>query len=60
MTAHIDAQNLESEALEVDPHDCHALVKRINKLEYSRAGWIAISVILFIFNLIFIIARVTL
>ena len=57
MTAHIDTENLETEAQECDPHDVHALQKTLQRVNNSKRGymfWLAVSVF---FNLIFIIGR---
>lgn len=57
MTAHID-ETTEREFCDCDPHDCHALVKRVREVKHSRAGWIFTACVSALFNLIFIIERV--
>jgi hypothetical protein len=59
MTAHIDAENLETEMQECDPHDVHDLQRALLRVNNAKRGymfWLAVSVF---FNLIFIISRVT-
>ena len=59
MTAHIDTENLETEAQECDPHDVHALPKTLQIVNDSKLVymfWLAVSVF---FNLVFIFGRLT-
>tara|TARA_R100000541_G_scaffold50490_1_gene57702 strand:- start:2801 stop:2983 length:183 start_codon:yes stop_codon:yes gene_type:complete len=57
MTQHIDEEMQETEVCEVDPHDCHALVKENLRLKRRCTAWIAISTMLIAYLLIFIVAR---
>jgi len=58
MTAHIDAENLETEVQECNPRDLHAMQRLVKELKFSRAGWIFTACASAAFNLIFIFARV--
>lgn len=57
MATHID-EVIETESNECNPHDCHALVKRIREVKHSLAGWIFTACVSALFNLIFIVERV--
>jgi len=58
MTAHIDAENLESEVQECDPHDVHDLQKALRRVEFCKRGYMLLLSVSVFFNLIFIFARV--
>ncbi len=57
MTQHIDEEMQETEVCDVDPHDCHALLKENLRLKRSRTTWIAISFMLACYLSIFIVKR---
>lgn len=57
MIQHIDEEMQETEFCEVDPHDCHALLKQNLKLKRRNTTLIAIIVTLSTYLLIFIVAR---
>ena len=57
MTAHID-ESIESDDCAVNPHDCHALLDELQKVNYSKRGymfWLALSLF---FNALFIVVRI--
>lgn len=58
MTAHIDAENLETEVQECNPHDLNAMQRLVKDLHYSRAGWVFTACVSALFNVIFIFERV--
>lgn len=58
MTAHIDAENLETELQECNPRDLHAMQRLVKELKFSRTGWIFTAALLAVFNVIFIFERV--
>tara|TARA_R100000544_G_scaffold7164_1_gene2862 strand:+ start:1688 stop:1870 length:183 start_codon:yes stop_codon:yes gene_type:complete len=57
MIQHIDEEMQETEFCEVDPHDCHALLKENLRLKRSRTTWIAVSFMLAVYLSIFIVKR---
>lgn len=57
MTAHIDAENLETEVQECNPRDLHAMQRLVKELKFSRAGWILTACVSTVFNVIFIFER---
>ena len=59
MTAHIDTENLETEAQECNTHDLHSLQKALLRSEYAKRGYMFLLGVSMFFNLIFIIGRVT-
>ncbi len=58
MTAHIDAENLETEVQEYNPKDLYAMQRLVKNLHFSRAGWIFTACASALFNVIFIFERV--
>ena len=58
MTAHIDAENLETEALECNPHDLRAMQQELKRVGRSRLGYMCLLGVSAFYNLIFTIVRV--
>ena len=58
MTAHIDAENLETETQECNTHDLHSMKKQLVKVNYAKRGYMFLLGVSVFFNLIFILKRV--
>ncbi len=52
MTAHIDTENLETDA-----HDLHSLQKALLKVNHSKRGYMFLLAVSVFFNLVFVIGR---
>ena len=57
MTAHIDTENLETDAHECDTHDLHSLQKALLKVNHSKRGYMFLLAVSVFFNLVFVIGR---
>jgi len=58
MTAHIDAENLETDTQECNTHDLHSMQKQLVKVNYAKRGYMFLLGVSVFFNLIFILKRV--
>ena len=58
MTAHIDAENLETEVQECNPKDLHAMQQELRRVSRSRLGYMCLLGVSAFYNLIFTIVRI--
>lgn len=58
MTAHIDAENLETELQECNQKDLHAMQQELMRVSRSKLGYMCLLGVSAFYNLIFITVRI--